>query len=31
MPTAAQNYFIPELELCGLAINTAKFSNLLES
>ena len=30
MPTAAQNYPISELEMCGLAINVAHFSHLLE-
>ena len=30
MPTAAHNYSITELELCGLAINIASFSQLLK-
>ena len=30
MPTAAQNYSITELELCGLANNIAGFSHLLK-
>ena len=29
MPEAAKNYSIRELEMCGLAINTATFSHLL--
>ena len=30
LPEAARNYSITELELCGLAINTASFSHLLK-
>ena len=30
MPEAEKNYFITELEMCGLAINIAIFSHLLE-
>ena len=30
LPEAAKNYSITELELCGLAINTASFSHLLK-
>ena len=30
MPEAAKNYSITELEMCGLAINIASFSHLLE-
>ena len=30
LPKAARNYSITELELCGLAINTASFSPLLK-
>ena len=30
MPEAAKNYFITELEMCGLAINIATFSHLLK-
>ena len=30
LPEAARNYFITELELCGLAINIAHFSHLLK-
>ena len=30
LPDAARNYSITELELCGLAINIASFSNLLK-
>ena len=30
MPGAAKNYFITELEMCGLAINIATFSHLLK-
>ena len=30
LPEAAKNYSITELELCGLAINIASFSHLLE-
>ena len=29
LPEAARNYSIKELELCGLAINTASFPHLL--
>ena len=31
LPEGARNYSIIELELCGLAINTASFSHLLKS
>ena len=31
LPEAAESYSIPELELCGLAINIASFSHLLKS
>ena len=31
LPEAAQNYSITELEMCGLAINTASFSHLLKT
>ena len=30
LPEAARNHSITELELCGLAINTASFSHLLK-
>ena len=30
MPEAAKNYSITELEMCGLAINTASFTHLLK-
>ena len=30
MPEAAKNYSITELEMCGLAMNTATFSHLLK-
>ena len=30
MPEAAKNYSITELEMCGLAINTASFAHLLK-
>ena len=30
LPEAAKSYSITELELCGLAINTASFSHLLK-
>ena len=30
LPEAARNYSITKLELCGLAINIASFSNLLK-
>ena len=30
MPKVAKNYSITELEMCGLAINTATFSHLLK-
>ena len=30
MPEAAKNYSIPELEMCGLAMNIATFSHLLK-
>ena len=30
MPEAAKNYSITELEMCGLAINTVRFANLLK-
>ena len=30
LPVAARNYFITELELCGLAINIGSFSHLLK-
>ena len=30
MPTVVQNYSIPELELCRLAINIARFSHLFK-
>ena len=30
LPEAMRNYSITELELCGLAINIARFSNLFE-
>ena len=30
MPEAAKNYSITELEMCGLAINIASFSQLLK-
>ena len=30
LPEAVRSYFIQELELCGLAINIASFSNLLK-
>ena len=30
LPEAARNYSITELELCGLAINTASFAHLLK-
>ena len=30
MPEAAKNYSITELEMCGLAINTASFDHLLK-
>ena len=30
LPEEARNYSIAELELCGLAINIASFSHLLE-
>ena len=30
LPEAAKNYSVPELELCGLAINIASFSHLLK-
>ena len=30
LPEAMKNYFITELELCGLAINIASFSHLLK-
>ena len=30
IPSAAQNYFIAELELCGLAINLSHFSHFLK-
>ena len=30
LPEAAKHYSITELELCGLAINTASFSHLLK-
>ena len=29
LPEATKNYFITELELCGLAVNKASFSHLL--
>ena len=31
LPKAAQNYSITELEMCGLAINIASFSQLLKT
>ena len=30
LPEAAQNYSITELEMCGLAINTASFAHMLK-
>ena len=30
MPEAAKNYFVTELEMCGLAINIASFAHLLK-
>ena len=30
LPKAARNYFITELEMCGLAINIASFAHLLK-
>ena len=30
LPEAARNYLITELELCGLAISIASFSNILK-
>ena len=30
IPEAAKNYFITELEMCGLAINIASFIHLLK-
>ena len=30
LPEAERNYYISELELCGLAINIASFSHLLQ-
>ena len=30
MPEAARDYFITELEMCGLAINIASFAHLLK-
>ena len=30
LPEAARNYWITELELCGLAINIGSFSHLLK-
>ena len=30
MPEAAKNYYITELEMCGLAMNIATFSHLLK-
>ena len=30
LPVAVRSYFIPELELCSLAINIASFSHLLK-
>ena len=30
MPTAAKNYSVGELELCGKAINIVSFSDLLK-
>ena len=30
MPEAARNYSITELEICGIAINIARFAHLLK-
>ena len=30
MPEAAENYSIPDLEMCGLAINIPSFAHLLK-